>query len=207
MESTRVLFHPRRDLVTLTHLTFILTMIPVFGGLYVFGAVHGLVLWVAAVQAVLVLVFVALLIRQLRMVTAVSSTELYGQGIFSPMRRVPLRDIAAVHLVTTYSSPQGLETTTQLLAVDAQGHRLFRLRGHFWPTGALTQVAAAIPAPTVVSGRPITMKEFFAAYPTAAYWFENRTWLWIAAGVIGAIALTAGAGSLMLALHLPLGLF
>jgi hypothetical protein len=103
----------------------------------------------------------------------VTRTELIGRGIFSPMIRVPLDKIAAVHLVETYVG-QAPESVTQLLVTDEEGKRLFRMRGNFYQAGALQAIAAALPVKAQVASEPIGITEFFRNYPGSAYWFEHR---------------------------------
>jgi hypothetical protein len=92
------------------------------------------------------------------------------------MVRVPLTEIAKVDLVPVYVG-QSPETVPQLLVRDADGARLFRLRGTYWHTGDLETIANALPVPTTVAAEPMSVSEFFVAYPGSAYWFEDRPWL------------------------------
>ncbi|MEO5534096.1 MAG: hypothetical protein ABIR17_03085 [Pseudolysinimonas sp.] len=173
LEEHVVRIVPRRSLIVSGLLSIGLAMIPTFGLAYWFTIPRGQGLWVAIVQGVVVLLSLAFMWRDLSVTTVVDDTELRGNGIFSPMVRVPLTLIASVDLVPTYLG-QSHDPVTQLLVRDAHGKRLFRLRGNFWPTGALRTIAAALPvAPTIIN-EPLSLKEFFRAYPGASYWFEDR---------------------------------
>lgn len=188
---TLVLVRPRRSLMTTAFLSILAAMVPVFGVLYWFAAVRGsatTVITVAVVNVIVVVGASVALLRQLTVHTEVTETEVRGSGIFSPMVRVPMATIGSVHLVETYVG-QGVEPTTQLVVCDEDGQCLFRNRGNFWHDGDLRAVAEAIPAPLHVVSSPMTMPEFFRAYPCSAYWFERMPLLRVAATVAA-----AGAG-------------
>lgn len=167
---------PRRSLLVSALVSIVVVLVPVSGVLYWFAAPRGQGAWVAIAQCVVVGFALVLLFRQLTVDTVVADGELRGRGIFSPMERVPLERIAQVDIVEVYIG-QSTETVPQLLVRDAAGRRLFRLRGTFWKPGDLERIAAALPVETTVAPEPMTITEFFEAYPTSAYWFENRPWL------------------------------
>lgn len=201
-EEPRLVVRPRGSIITTAWASLALAAIPVFGVLYWFGAVYDALMFVVVLNVLVLLIALAMWMRQLQLLTVVTDTELYGQGAFSPMVRVPLDRIAAIHLVETYTG-QSSETSTQFLAVDAEGRRLFRMRGEFWPPGTMEQVANAIPARVVRSPEPVSMSEFFATYPTAAYWFENRPWLMIGLVIVGSVASIAVAIGVAHLLDIP----
>jgi hypothetical protein len=150
-----------------------LSMIPIFGVLYWFGAQHDTWQIVLAVHLVILVGCALVLWRQSRVFSAVTETHVSGRGIFSPMVNVPLEQIASVTIVPIYVG-QAPEPTEQLLIRDAAGHRLFRMRANYWNPGDLNAVASALPVkPTVVTDA-ISSKEFFHQYTGSAYWFENR---------------------------------
>ncbi|HXR44891.1 MAG TPA: hypothetical protein VN759_08795 [Pseudolysinimonas sp.] len=204
--ARRVLVRPRRSLLTTALLSIALVMIPVFGSLYWFAAQHGSWLPVFIAHLIVVALCFAVLFRQLSVYTAIDDHELSGRGIFSPMVRVPLESIASVHLVRTYVG-QSSEPVRQLLVSDAQGRRLFRLRGSFWHPGDLDAVAAALPVEPTIVREPMSLRDFFRAYPGSAYWFEDRPVLGaVLTGLVfvGVIALTI---VVMWAMGIPLAMF
>lgn len=191
-ESVRLLVRPKRDLLVTAMLSVLLAMIPLFAVLYWFAVDHGAVMTVLAGHVLVIVAATALLVRQLTVFTVVTDTEIRGRGIFSPMVRVPLARIASVHLVPTFVGHDP-ETVLQLLVRDVEGRRLYRMRGNFWPPGDLERVAAELPVAAQVGTEPMTLREFFAAYPGSAYWFENRPWL-IAGLLVAVAALGFGIG-------------
>ena len=181
---------PRRSLLVSALVSIVVVLVPVSGVLYWFAIPRGQGGWVALAQAIVVGASLTLLFRQLTVDTVVADGELRGRGIFSPLERVPLERIARVDLVHVYIG-QSPETVPQLLVRDAEGRRVFRLRGTFWHAGDLETIAAALPVPLTVAPEPMPVAEFFQSYPGSAYWFENRPWL-VAALVILALAAAVG---------------
>lgn len=204
VEGTRVLVKPRRSLLTTALLSAALAFIPVFGVLYWFAIAHDSWQAVAIVNAVIVVIGLALVARQLSLYSEVNETELRGNGIFTPTVHVPLDRIRSVVIVPTYVG-QAPEAVTQLLVRDARGRRLFRLRGNFWHPADLRAVADALPVRAVVVDEPMPLNEFFRAYPDSAYWFEDKPGLRVVL-IGGLIALAlAIAVWVMTILGMPIG--
>jgi hypothetical protein len=181
-----------------------LAFIPVFGVLYWFAIEHDSWQAVATVNLVVVLIGVALLVRQLSVHCEVTATELRGNGIFTPLVRVPLSRVHSVLLVPTYVG-QAPEAITQLLVRDSRGRRLFRMRGNFWTEADLRAVADALPVRAGIVDEPIALSEFFRHYPGSAYWFEDKPGLRVfLIGTLIAIAL-AVAVWVMTILGMPIG--
>ncbi len=195
--TTLILVRPRRSLVSTAFISIVLGMLPVFGVLYWFGVQHESWRLVLVVHLAIVAACVVVLLRQLTVFSAVSDTELSGRGIFSPMERVPLDQIASVTIVPTYVG-QEPDPVRQLLVRDAVGHRLFRMRGNFWHASDLTSIANALPVTPTIVKEPISVREFFRLYPGSAYWFENRPAVRVAIAS-GAVLLVIAVTALILA--------
>ena len=203
-EKTLVTVRPRRSLITTGFISVVLAMIPLFGVLYWFSIEHDSWLVVFVVHLIVTALFVLAIVRQLTVFSAVTETELIGRGIFSPMIRVPLGKIAAVHLVETYVG-QAPESVTQLLVTDEEGKRLFRMRGNFYQDGDLKSIAAALPVPAQTTSEPIGITEFFRTYPGSAYWFEHRPILRIVVFAVSLALALAIAAWVMTILGMPVG--
>ncbi len=175
-EVATVRIVPRRSLLVSGFVSILVVLVPVSAVLYWFAIPRGQGLWVLLVQGIVVVIAFALMFRQLHLTTVVAEGELRGNGIFTPTVRVPFERIATVDLVPVYVG-QSTESAIQLLVRDADGRRLFRLRGNFWRPGDLERIAEALPVAATDSAHPMSHSEFFAAYPGSAYWFENRPWL------------------------------
>jgi hypothetical protein len=182
-----VRIRPRSGLLGTAAVTSLLVTSPLFGVLYWFSVPAGSWPMVLAAHVVVLLGCLLVGARQLTVFTEVRDDRLVGNGIFSPTEVVELDRIAVVDLVGTYV---GLKPApvAQLLVRDAEGRRLFRLRGSFWHDGDLERIAAVLPVPTTHATEPIDLKEFFRRYPGSAYWFENRPALTIGAIVLGVVA-------------------
>jgi len=203
-EQTLVSVRPRRSLITTGFVSIVLAMIPLFGVLYWFSIEHNSWLVVFVVHLFVTALAVLAVVRQLTVFSAVTRTELIGRGIFSPMIRVPLDKIAAVHLVETYVG-QAPESVTQLLVTDEEGKRLFRMRGNFYQDGALPAIAAALPVKAQVASEPIGITEFFRNYPGSAYWFEHRPILRLVVFAVSLALAVAIAAWVMTILGMPVG--
>jgi hypothetical protein len=199
-----VTVRPRRSLLRSGFVSVVLAMIPLFGVLYWFSLEHGSWLIVFVVHLIVTIAACIVLIRQTTVYSAVTDTELVGRGIFSPLIRVPLSAITRVDLVETYVG-QAPESVTQLLVRDAEGRRLFRMRGNFYHDGDLEKIAAALPAKAEVVSEPISITEFFRAYPGSAYWFEHRPILRIVVFVVALVIALAIAAWVMTILGMPVG--
>jgi hypothetical protein len=195
---------PRRSLVRNASISIVLAMIPVFGVLYWFAAPNHSWLLVFVVHVAVSIAAVGLLLRQLTVYTEVTTTELAGRGIFSPLQRIPLERIASVVIVPTYVG-QSLDSEQQLLVRDASGARLFRMRGNSWNAGDLTAVAEALPGVPAILQEPISIGTFFRSYPGSAYWFENKPWLWAVLGALFVALAVAIAAWVMTVLGMPVG--
>jgi hypothetical protein len=196
---------PKPSLSRNAIVVFLVTSIPVFGVLYWYAAAAPV--WQRLVDAVYLTVAVACLItmwRQSRVFTGVTSTELVGNGIFSPTESVRLDTIDRVVLVPIFRS-HPTETTVQLVALSVDGDCLFRMRGGYWHTTDLTALATAIGRPVVGEQTAISEEDFFAAYPGSAYWFERsiEVRLAVAAAIVIGIAIVVGILALCVGLFHP----
>jgi hypothetical protein len=193
---------PRRSLLVSALVSSLAVVIPVSTLFFWFAIPRGQAIFVVLAIAILVVAALAILLRQLCVDTVVTATELRGRGIFSPMVRVPLESISSVTLVPSYLG-QAAEPVTQLLVRDADGNRLFRLRGNYWHPGDLRKVANALPVATTIITEPMTIREFYAAYPGSAYWFENRPWVTVALFAVVVAACVGIALGVMRLLDMP----
>jgi hypothetical protein len=194
---------PRRSLLVSALVSSLAVVIPVSALFFWFAIPRGQAIFVVLAIVLVMVAAAAILVRQLCVDTVITSTELRGRGIFSPLVRVPLDRIASVTLVPSYVG-QSAEPVTQLLVRDAEGRRLFRLRGNYWHPGDLRKVAAALPVAATTVTEPMTLPEFYAAYPGSAYWFENRPWLTVALFAIVIAACAGVAVGVMTLLDMPI---
>ncbi|MFT4030175.1 MAG: hypothetical protein QM675_09900, partial [Protaetiibacter sp.] len=97
-------------------------------------------------------------------------------------------EIRRVLIVPTYLGAIP-DPVLQLLVLGSDGRRLFRLRGNFWHDADVHALAAALRMPVDEVTDPLSLRDFFRAYPGSAYWFENRGPL--QAAIVAVVALVA----------------
>ena len=203
LQRMRVHVRPRSSLLGEAFAAIVLGTTPTFAVIYWFTSTHGGGTLALVAHAIVIAIGLLLVWRQLRVFCAVTDDELIGNGIFTPLVRVKLASIRRVHLVPTYLGAAP-DPVLQLLVTGDDGHRLFRMRGSFWHTGDLRELAAALPVPVEETREAITMREFFAGYPSSAYWFENRRPLQVAIATVLVIAALVAAVWIMNLLSLPI---
>ena len=153
---------------------------------------------IAAVGVVVVLCVIGVL-DFARAAITVGAGELVKRAFLTPPFRVPLDRIESVHVLEVY--PSGTtRSVPQLIALSADGERLFRMRGQFWTRVSIDQVADATGAVVIRTDEPLTDAEFHEQWPQAAYWYENRPLL-AALGFTGVLVAAAAIvyGMLVLA--------
>jgi hypothetical protein len=187
---------PRGSLLRTAAITTLLVTSPLFGALYWFTVPTGTWIEVLVVHVVVLALCVLVGARQLMVFAEIRGGMLRGNGIFSPIEEVALDRIARVDLVDTYVglTPAPIR---QLLVRDAEGVRLFRMRGNFWHVGDLEEIAGALPVAPVMTSEPVDLRDFFRDFPGSAYWFEDRRTITAVSIVLGIVAIVAVAAVAM----------
>jgi len=205
MQATaeRVRIRPKYSLLSNAFAAIVLGTAPIIGVAFWFASTRGGLEWVVVAAAAVLVSGLLLLWRQLTVYSAITDTELIGNGIFSPMVRVKLADIRSVELVPTYLGAAP-DPAYQLLVTGDGGKRLYRMRGNFYHRAELRAFAAALPVPVDTVTEPMAVQDFFRAYPGSAYWFENRRPLQVAILTVAVLVGLAAAIAIMSALGLPI---
>lgn len=193
---------PKLSLLANAFAGVILGTAPVFAVAYWFTASRGLVPLVAAANIIVLTGALLLAWRQLQVFCAVTETELIGNGIFTPLVRVPLADIREVSLVPTYLGAAP-EPVLQLLVTDCHGNRVFRMRGNYWHEHDLIALANALPVRPERVREPMTVRDFFRLYPGSAFWFERNGAVKAALITLAVVLGSAIVATVMLMLDLP----
>lgn len=199
----RLRVRPKYSLLGNAFAAIVLGTTPIFAVTYWFTSTRGGTELAIAAHVGIISIALLLLWRQLRLYCAVTSDELVGNGIFSPLVRVPLARIHRVRLVPTFLGAAP-EPVLQLLVTDANGRRLFRMRGSYWHTSELHALARALPVPVEETPEVLSRREFFTSYPGSAYWYENRLSLLVATIVLATLGGFAAVAWVMGMLGLPL---
>jgi hypothetical protein len=168
-----VLVRPKPEMTRIAVVTFFITSIPVFAVLYWYTARLGIWPQILVIHVVIAIACLLTGLRQRRVFSAVSATNLEGNGIFSKMTSVPLHDIVRTVLVPVFRSHPN-EASTQLVVLGDDDRCLFRMRGQFWHDVDVAALIEGIGRPTSTEREPLSESEFFETYPGSAYWFERR---------------------------------
>jgi hypothetical protein len=174
MHDFVVRVRPKRSLSLTGSAAFFVLTIPVFAVLYWYTASSGTWNYTLALHLIVLLLFALTLARQSRVFTAVSQVELMGNGIFSPLKQVPLHRIRSVALAPVYGRDSS-ETSIQFTVLDKDGQCLFRMRGEFWHDHDLYATAEALGVIQLTGIPAMTRQDYFVRYPGSRYWFERST--------------------------------
>ena len=192
-ERGTVTVRPRRELARGATLTGVFSLSPVLVAVLWLTLPTGHQDGVLAVAAGVVVMGLLMYWRYRLSFAAVTRTEFVKRGWLPGFVRLRRDEVDSLVLVRTYRD-HSTETVTQLLALDDEGRRLFRMRGTYWSESSVDAVVEALGMPTTVVPRPLTRREFFAAYPDSPYWYESRPWI---GATIAGILFTLGTGTLV----------
>lgn len=192
-ERGTVTVRPRRELARGATLTGVFSLSPVLVAVLWLTLPTGHQNGVLAVAVGVVVMGLSMYWRYRLSYAAVTRTEFVKRGWLPGFVRLRRDDVDTLVLVRTYRD-HSTETSTQLLALDDEGRRLFRMRGTYWSETSVDAVVDALGIPTTVLPRPLTRREFFAAYPDSPYWYESRPWI---GATIAGILFTLGTGTLV----------
>jgi hypothetical protein len=187
-ERGTVTVRPRRELARGATLTGVFSLSPVLVAVLWLTLPTGHQSGVLAVTCGVVVMGLLMYWRYRLSYAAVTRTEFVKRGWLPGFVRLRRDEIDSLVLVRTYRD-HSTETVTQLLALDDERRRLFRMRGTYWSEASVEAVVDALGIPTTVLPRPLTRREFFAAYPDSPYWYESRPWIGVTvAGTLFALA-------------------
>lgn len=191
-----LLVRPKRSLLRYGFITFAVTTLPLFSVLYWYTAPAGTWWQMASIHLAIAGLCMLTYWRQRSVFSRVVGDTLEGNGIFSPVARVPITEVSRVVLAEVYPS-HSLDTMTQLVVIDDAGNCRFRMRGQYWHHSDLMAVAKATDAQVVVDPSPLTAKEFFAKYPGSRYWFEGNVFVSLALVISTVVTVAVVAAWLM----------
>jgi hypothetical protein len=171
-QETAVVIRPRRSLLVAGGLSFLLVSLPLFGALYWLAAQNGTVAPVAIAQAIVSVLVLFAYLRYRRVSFVVDGDFVIERHFIRSDQRTPISSISSIVIAETYRA-SSVDTLTQLLALDENRVRLFRMRGQFWSKDVMMQLVAAVKIRSVEISEPVSRAEFFEAYPGSAYWYEG----------------------------------
>ncbi|MDB6425652.1 hypothetical protein [Curtobacterium sp. 20TX0008] len=168
-----VVLRPRRSLVRSTVLSVVCSAVPLAVAL-VWASLpeRWWVLVAGLVVSVAVLVGV-LFVRLGQAFLGIDADVVALNAVLTPNRRIARERIDRLVVTPTYgASPD--RTTRELLAFDADGTHLFRLRGDVWGDDALDRVVEVLGVPVEHERRPVHVREATRRWPTSRTWYERR---------------------------------
>ena len=200
--STRI--RPREVLLRNLLLSAIIGGVPLFGVLFWLSITQGSWIRVLVVFAGFIAAVLVTAARHQAVFVVVTATTITKQA-FARRTVVQVSDVATTSIGHTYRGSSS-ETLPQFIATGADGQVIFRLGGLFWSEDDMEKVATAIGARKVLIAEPMTLKEFYALAPGAAYWYEGKPWVGVLGIVVAFLAALAIVWWLMSAIGVPLAL-
>ncbi|MET3636895.1 hypothetical protein [Curtobacterium oceanosedimentum] len=168
-----VVLRPRRSLVRSTVLSVVCSAVPLAVALVWVSLPER---WWALVAGLVVALAVALGVLFVRLGQAflgIDADVVVLNAVLSPDRRVARARIDRLVIAPTYATSPD-RTARELLAFDADGAHLFRLRGDVWGDGALDRVVEVLGVPVEHERRPVHVREVARRWPTSRTWYERR---------------------------------
>lgn len=186
-----VVLRPRRSLVRSTILSVVFSAVPLAVALVWVSL--PLQLWpvIAGVVILLAVVVGAVFVRLATAFVGVDSDGVTLRGVLTANRRVARERVHGLVRATTYGSAVE-RTNRELVAVDADGSPLFRLRSDTWGDGGIDRIVDALGVRVRDEPRPVPSREFARRWPASRAWYEHRA----ATVVVGALAVVVVAGLL-----------
>jgi hypothetical protein len=180
-----VLVRPRASLARTGLIAMAIGGLPLFGVLYWMSALQGSWRRVLVVHIIVIVIAGLAWIRHSNAYAEVTETRVIKQAFFG-FDSVDRSSVASAVIAQTWR-PGSSEAVPQLLLLDADGNRLIRFRGTFWSLESMEEVVSALGVTVTFEKEPVSLREFFEAHPTAAYWYEGKPWV-AAVGIVVAFA-------------------
>ncbi|QQD75326.1 hypothetical protein I8920_10770 [Curtobacterium sp. YC1] len=174
---------PRRSLVRSTALSVVFSAVPLAVALL--WVSFPFRTWVLVAGAV-VAIAAALGVVFVRLQTAFIGIDEHGitvRSVLTRRRRFPRDHVHSLVLATTYGSSVD-RAVRELVAFDATGAHLFRVRADVWGDDGIDRVADALGAQITEEPRPVSARAFVKRYPSSRAWYERRVAVVLAAGLV-----------------------
>lgn len=188
-----VVLRPRRSLVRSTILSVAFSAVPLVVALVWVSL--PMRLWPLVTVAVIAMA-VAVGVVFVRLGTAYVGLDHQGvtiRGVVTPNRRIDRDRVHRVVLATTHSGSVE-RAFRELVAFDADGAHLFRLRTDVWGDADIDRLVDRLGVQVVEEPRPMSSREFVRRYPASRAWYEQRgTFL-----LVGGLAVLVVGGLLVL---------
>ncbi len=168
-----VVLRPRRSLVRSTVLSIVCSAVPLAVALVWVSLPERWWALVAGLVVALAVLVGALFVRLGQAFLGIDDDVVVLHAVLSPNRRIARERVHRLVVAPTYGASTE-RTARELLAFDASGAHLFRLRGDVWGDRALDRVVEALDVPVEHERRPVHVREVARRWPASRTWYERR---------------------------------
>lgn len=183
-----LVLRPRRSLVRSTILSVVFSAVPLAVALVWVSLPFRLWTFVATVVIALAVVVGIVFTRLATAFIGIDPVGITVRGVVTPSRRVAREHVHSLVLATTHGSAVE-RTSRELVAFDADGGHLFRLRSDVWGDGGLDRVVESLGVQVTEEPRPMPAREFARRYPTSRSWYEQRG-TYVVVGVLAVLVVS-----------------
>jgi hypothetical protein len=163
---------PFRELGRTALISGALSLLPVFGVLLWLTFGMGPWLIVAGAEGVVTALFFVVYIRYRLVYSAVTPTHFVKQRML--LSRVAVERSRVDRVIVSHVYRAGTsDALLQLLAIDAEGARLFAMSELFWSRPSIQAVSDALGIPTFTDRVPISRREYYRRFPMARTWYAT----------------------------------
>ena len=188
-----LVLRPRRSLLRSTILSIVFSAVPLAVALVWVSLPLQLWTFVASVVITLAVALGVVFARFGTAYVGIDHVAVAIRGVLTPNRRIDRDRVHSLVLATTHGSALD-RTTRELVAFDAAGAHLFRLRTDVWEDAGIDSVIDSLGVQVTEEPRPMSAREFIRRYPTSRAWYEQRGTYLLVAG----LAVLAVGGLLVL---------
>jgi hypothetical protein len=172
--ETSITVHVRRRLLGQGLVAVLSLTAPILLVLFWLTAPNGPWPFVAAATIAVVLLVAYAVVQYFRIAVVVTPTLLVERTFFAGTRRIPVDRIARAVLLDLHRT-LAAEPRRQLFVLDADGRVLLRMRGDFWSTHSIHEVAShLVTVPVEHVENALTLDDLQRSNPLMLYWFERR---------------------------------
>lgn len=154
-----VVLRPRSALVRSTALSIVFSAVPLAVALVWVSVPMRLWALVATVVVVVAVAIGVVFVRLRFAFVGINADAVSIRGLASRAKTLPRGAVAGLVLGTTFGSSVD-RTNRELVALDADGDRLFRMRADVWGEEALDQVVETLGVQLTELHRPMSARDF-----------------------------------------------
>jgi hypothetical protein len=182
------LVRPRAALIRSTGLSIVFSALPIAVAVVWSAVPSGLGLVVAAVVVLLTAAVVAAYLRLRTSFVAVHPDHVTIRGVLSGTRTFARAGVHELLLVTRHGATAE-RASRDVVALDAAGEAVFRVRGDVWGDDGVTRLVERLDVRTDRLPGSMSAREFSRRWPRLRHWYERPS---AAVFVGGAAVLTVG---------------